>query len=111
VTFSRWDVVAVNYPFLEGHGSKRRPGLIISGDRLHQDHGVYLCAMITTAKAGQQSDDVPIKDHGAAGLPEACIVRVTRITTLSDAQIDRRIGTIAARERNAVQGLLKRFIP
>jgi len=111
VTFSRWDVIAVNYPFIEGHGSKRRPGLVISGERLHQDYGVYLCAMITTAKADQQRDDVPIKDHRAAGLPEACVVRVPRITTLSDAQIDRRLGTISAGDRNAVQGLIKRFIP
>jgi mRNA-degrading endonuclease toxin of MazEF toxin-antitoxin module len=111
VTFRRWDVIAVNYPFVEGHSAKRRPGLIISGEALHLAHDVYFVAMITTAKAGQQKDDIPIRDHLAAGLPEACVIRMTRVTTLSDQQIDRRLGAIAAGERNAVQRLLKQYVP
>ena len=109
--YKRWDVVAVEYPFIEGDTAKRRPALIVSSDALHQTHDVCWAAMITTARAGVRRDDVPVTDHRAAGLPEECVIRTTRLTTLSDAQIARRIGAITSRDRNAVAALIKRFLP
>ena len=32
MTFRRWDVVSVPFPFVEGHASKRRPALVVSTD-------------------------------------------------------------------------------
>ncbi len=111
MTFSRWDVVAVEYPFLEGYESKRRPALVVSSEPLHDRHSVYWLVMITTAKAGVRADDVPVGDHAAAGLPEDCVIRVPRLATMGAAQIVRRLGTIATKERRAVAALLKRFVP
>jgi mRNA interferase MazF len=111
VTYSRWDVVVVAYPFLEGDQAKHRPALIVSAAHLHQRHGLYWVAMITTAKAGAIEDDIPITDHRSAGLPDSCVIRVSRLTTLSDRQITRRAGILPVRQRNAVQGQLKKFLP
>ena len=47
MSFSRWDAVAVNYPFLEGDTGRRRPGPVVSSDRLRAAHGLYAIAMIT----------------------------------------------------------------
>ena len=111
MTYDRWDVVAVAFPFLEGYDAKRRPALVVSTDALHRTHGIHWLAMITTAKGGVRPDDVAIADHRAAGLPEDCVIRVPRLATLGDAQIVRRLGTVGTRERRAVSGLLKRFMP
>ncbi len=111
MTYERWDVVAVEYPFIEGYETKRRPALIVSSGSLRDAHNVYWLAMVTTAKAGVRSDDVPIDNHAAAGLPENCVIRVPRLATLGDAQIARRLGTIGTRERRVVSALLKRFLP
>jgi mRNA interferase MazF len=111
VTYDRWDVVVVAYPFLEGDQAKQRPALIVSSERLYQQHGLYWVAMITTAKAGLLEDDIPITDPQAAGLPDSCVIRVSRLTTLSDRQITRRRGTVPPRQRNAVQALLKKYMP
>ena len=111
MTYDRWDVVAVEYPFIEGYEAKRRPALVVSAERLHVQHGVYWLTMITTAKAGLRPDDVPISDPRAAGLPEDCVVRVPRLVTLGEGQIARRLGTIGMRERRVVSALLKRFAP
>lgn len=111
MTYDRWDVVAVEYPFVEGHATKRRPALVVSAGALHDRHEVYWLAMITTAKAGVRPDDVRIADHVAAGLPEECVVRVPRLATLSAVQIARRLGSLGIKERRAVAGLLKRFAP
>jgi mRNA-degrading endonuclease toxin of MazEF toxin-antitoxin module len=110
VTFKRWDVVAVSFPFLEGTDAKRRPALVISTDRLEKEQSLYWIAMITTAKAGHRRDDVGISDRERGGLPEACVIRVARLATVSDAQIVRRLGDIAPKDRNAVSALLKRYV-
>ena len=47
MTYDRWDVVAVEFPFLEGTAAKRRPALVVSSDRFRQEHGLYWIAMIT----------------------------------------------------------------
>jgi mRNA-degrading endonuclease toxin of MazEF toxin-antitoxin module len=111
VTYSRWDVVAVVFPFLEGDQAKHRPALIISTDRLHDKHELYWVVMITTAKAGLREDDISIADPELAGLPDSCVIRVSRLTTLSDRQIVRRLGSIQPKQRNAVQALLRKYAP
>lgn len=89
MTFDRWDVVAVAFPFLEGTDAKRRPALVVSAERLRREQGVYWVAMITTAKSGRHADDVVV----------------------GDAQIARRLGDIAPKDRNAVSALLRRYAP
>lgn len=111
VTYRRWDVVAVSYPFIEGDEAKRRPAVIVSGDDLNASHGVYWVAMITSAKSGQRPEDIAVTDRRKAGLPESCVIRASRLTTLSDLQVSYRLGSIAAKDRRAVTGLLKKYLP
>lgn len=110
MTYKRWDVVAVPFPFVEGTETKKRPALIVSTDALHHNHRLYWAVMITTAKAGLRADDIRIANPGGTGLPADCVVRPSRLATLGDGQIDRRIGTLAAKERNAVAATLKRYL-
>lgn len=92
MAYKRWDVV-------EGTDAKRRPALVISSERLHARHGVYWVAMITTAKSGARADDVAITDHTDAGLPEACVIRLARVATVSEDLIARRLGEIKTKDR------------
>ena len=109
--YNRWDIVAVNFPFIEGTDAKRRPALIVSSERLHAEHGIYWIVMITTAKSGQRANDIAITNRERAGLPEDCVIRVARITALSDGQIARRLGDVTPKDRSAVSALLKRYAP
>ncbi|MGQ0662450.1 MAG: type II toxin-antitoxin system PemK/MazF family toxin [Pseudomonadota bacterium] len=111
VTYRRWDVVAVHYPFIEGGEAKKRPALIVSADELHATHGVYWAVMITTAAGGTREQDIAVTDHGKAGLPTNCVIRVPRLTTLGDPQVSHRIGSITPKDRNAVSALFRRYLP
>ena len=111
MTYRRWDVVAVHYPFIEVTEAKKRPALIVSSEALHDLHHVYWAAMITTARAGVRPGDIAISDCRKAGLPEDCVIRLSRATTLSDIQISHRTGSVVPRDRNAVAALLKRYLP
>ncbi len=111
MTYKRWDVVAVHYPFIEGYEAKKRPALIVSVDALYGTNNVYWAVMITTAGTGTRIDDIPVANCHMAGLPENCVIRVPRLTTLSDAQISHRTGAITAKDRTAVASLLKNYLP
>jgi mRNA interferase MazF len=111
VAYERWDVVAIDFPFLEGTDSKRRPALVVSSDRLRQDFGLYWVVMITTAKTQRRKDDILLTNRERAGLPQDCVIRVSRIAVISEELISRRIGDIVPKDRNAVQGLLRRYLP
>jgi mRNA interferase MazF len=111
VTFDRWDIVAIEFPFLEGTDSKRRPALIVSSDRLRLDHRQYWVAMITTAKANRLADDIEITNWQRAGLSQQCVIRVSRIATVGEDRIARRIGDISPKDRTAVLALLRRYLP
>lgn len=110
VTYKKWDVVAVPFPFIEGTEAKKRPALVVSSDTLHATHRIYWAMMITTAKAGARPDDIHIGNPKGAGLPADCVIRPGRMTTLGEAQIERRIGVIGAKERNAVANILRRYL-
>lgn len=111
MTYSRWQVVVVDFPFVEGLEAKRRPALVVSSDSLAKSHGLYWVAMITTAKAGVRPDDVVIPDPRSIGLPDDCVVRVSRLATLNDARIVRGLKSIQPKTRNAVARLLKLYLP
>jgi mRNA interferase MazF len=111
VTYSRWDVVAVHFPFLEGTDAKRRPALIVSSDRLHKEQALFWIVMITTAKTGKRPGDIEVTNIERAGLPENCVIRVARITAVSEGQIARRLGDVTNKDRTAVIALLKQYAP
>ena len=111
MAFSRWDVVAVDFPFVEGVEAKRRPGLVVSAQRLHDTHKLYWIAMISSAQAGERIDDILVTDPEKVGLPVKCAIRAARIAAISEERIQRRIGAITAKDRAAVMSLLKKFSP
>ena len=111
MTYERWDVVAVDFPFIEGMEAKRRPALIVSSDKLRQEHGLYWTLMVTTAKGGQRAEDIPVSNLDRAGLSVPCVIRASRIAAIAERGIARRIGDIAPRDRSAVSALLKRYLP
>jgi mRNA-degrading endonuclease toxin of MazEF toxin-antitoxin module len=111
VTYSRWDVVAVNFPFVESMESKRRPGLVVSAARLHDFHKIYWIAMISSAQAGERTDDILVTDPEKAGLPLNCAIRVARLAAVSESIIHRKMGAASAKDRSAVLALMKKFAP
>jgi mRNA-degrading endonuclease toxin of MazEF toxin-antitoxin module len=117
VTYKRWDIVRLTFPYLEGHDAKKRPALIVSADGLAASclgppvAASSWAAMIATAKGGTLSEDIPVTGPQEAGLPEDCVIRPSRLFTIADDLVDRRLGTLKPRDRNAVAAFLKKHLP
>jgi mRNA-degrading endonuclease toxin of MazEF toxin-antitoxin module len=105
------DIIAIDFPFIEGTESKRRPGLMISSERLRSEYGVYWIAMITTAGSGPLPSDIPVTNPQRVGLHHACYIRIGRIATINDALIARKVGELTAKDRIAATALLRRYLP
>jgi mRNA-degrading endonuclease toxin of MazEF toxin-antitoxin module len=111
VTFRRWDLISVPFPYVEGYEAKRRPALVISTDAFHNAHNACFAAMITTARHMQdvRKDDIAIAEWDKVGLPAPCVVRMARLSTFEAAPVIRRIGALAPVDRRAVAALIKRW--
>ena len=108
-SLSAWDVVVVPFPYTERLAEKRRPAVVVSADRLHQE-GYFWLAMITGAGKEQRAGDVGIRDLAATGLPGPSIIRTVKLATIERDRIVRRIGSLKERERAAVGRAISAFL-
>lgn len=111
MTFERWDVVAVPFPFTDRTASRRRPALVISdAAALGAPVGHHVLAMITSATHRRRPLDVEIEDRARAGLPAPSVVRM-KLFTLDERLVDRRVGTLAGADASRVMASLARLFP
>ena len=103
--FEPFDVVIVPFPFTDRALVKRRPALVVSNRAFNERHDQLILAMITVARRSAWPGDVPIRDWPAAGLAVACRVRL-KLFTLEKRLIVRRLGALAAKDREAIQAAL-----
>jgi mRNA interferase MazF len=110
VTFERFTVVRIPFPFSDRNAVKRRPALVLSeAARFNTPAGHAVMAMITSAANPPWPLDCPIADLADAGLPAASRVRL-KLFTLDHRLVRGVLGTLSegdrARVRQALADLL-----
>ena len=106
MTYKKFDVVVIPFPFSDRLEQKRRPALVVSSDEFNEQSRHVVAVMITSAKRSEWPGDVVIKDLGPAGLPSDCRVRM-KFFTADQALVDKKIGRISPRDQKAVQASLR----
>ena len=91
--FTAFDIVVVPFPYADRLAEKRRPALVISGNRLVPT-GLLWVAMVTSAENEPWPFDVAIPDLRRAGLPAPSVVRIAKIACIEQARVDRRAGRL-----------------
>jgi len=77
VTYKRFDIVVVPFPFTEHDTKKRRPALVLSDQNQFNDPTQNcVLAMITSTKNSDWPLDVPIGSMKKAGLSSPSKIRV-----------------------------------
>ncbi|HUK57752.1 MAG TPA: type II toxin-antitoxin system PemK/MazF family toxin [Stellaceae bacterium] len=107
--FSRFDIVAVPFPYTDRPRLQRRPALVISHPAFEERFGLLWVLMITAAENAGWADDVPIPDHAAAGLPIPSIIRPSKIATIEAARAQNR-GKIDDATARAVEAAVTAYI-
>ncbi|HRQ59686.1 MAG TPA: type II toxin-antitoxin system PemK/MazF family toxin [Azoarcus taiwanensis] len=106
MSFERFDVVRVPFPFTDRDAAKSRPALVLSARAtFNTPAGHSVMAMITSAANPPWPLDCPITDLSAAGLPAASKVRF-KLFTLDHRLVRGKLGTLASCDQRVVeQGL------
>ena len=93
MTFERFDIVIVPFPFTDLPVTRRRPALVLSTAAWNAASGHIVCAMITSAGRSSWPLDLPVNDLAAAGLNAPCVVRM-KLFTIEAGVVVRRAGVL-----------------
>jgi len=105
-----WDVVVVPFPYSDKKAEKRRPAVIFSSQKLHERHGIYWMAMITSARHVRVEGDIAVHDYTKAGLVLPCFIRPAKIAAFERSRILRVIGSVKNAERKAVKAFVRKHL-
>jgi mRNA interferase MazF len=102
VTFERFAVVRVPFPFTDRNAGKNRPALVLSdAERFNTPAGHSVMAMITSAAHPPWPLDCPIADLAKAGLPSPSMVRF-KLFTFDHRLVRGELGRLSAPDRRLV---------
>jgi len=107
--YRRGDVVLVGFVFAEGSGMKVRPAVVISCPAYHRARQEVVVAAITSNVKRRLFGDHLIIDWKAAGLffPS---VATGIVRTIKRAMIDRKLGSLAEGDLEAIDRQLRRCL-
>lgn len=110
MTYERFALVRVPFPFTDRDAAKNRPALVLSdAAAFNVPAGHAVMAMITSAANPPWPLDCVIDDRAAAGLPAPSVVRF-KLFTLDLRLVRGELGRLAAPDIAAVQAALDRLL-
>jgi mRNA interferase MazF len=111
VSFERFAVVRVPFPFTDRNSVKNRPALVLSdAAAFNSSAGHSVMVMITSAANPPWPLDCPISNPVAAGLPAPSKVRF-KLFTLDHRLVRGQLGTLASEDAAAVCAALTQLLP
>ena len=110
MTFDRYAVLRVPFPFTDRNASKNRPALVLSDDaNFNTPAGHAVMAMITSEGNAPWPLDCVIADLAAAGLPVPSRVRF-KLFTIDHRLVRGQLGQLAPDDVAQVQTCLARLL-
>ena len=106
--FGQRDVVLIPFPYSDLTGSKKRPALIISNEKINESQD-RICCLITTK--AHQDDLLILKDSFEFGkLPFKSFVKPHRIFTINEKIILKKLCTLNKEFHNKVFNRINEFL-
>ena len=110
MTYKKFDVVVVPFPFTDQNTTKRRPALVLSEKNpFNQETGNFVLAMITSEKNPSWPLDSKIGSLKKAGLSSPSKVRM-KLFTLDSRLILKKIGGLSGKDQNIVTDNLNKLL-
>ena len=108
MSFERFSVVRVPFPFTDRNATKNRPALVLSDNAaFNTPAGHSVMAMITSRSNAPWPLDCPLTDLTAAGLPTPSMVRF-KLFTLDHRLVRGQLGKLSSGDERIVRdGLAK----
>jgi mRNA interferase MazF len=104
-SFSQGDVVLVPFPFTDLSAIKQRPALVLSPDRSNEVRPDLVVAAITSQIPTTPGDDEVLlsgNELKEAGLPKPSIIKLSKIFTIHQGLIRKKIGHVSDSKRGEI---------
>ncbi len=110
MTFKKWEIVLVPFPFTNQKKSKQRPALIISPDDYNKLGNDVIIVFMTSNLAGpERFGDYTLKNWKKSSLPKPTMIRMKFATILSSI-IVKKLGTLQSGDISGFSNNLKSFL-
>lgn len=96
-SIKKGDIVLIEFPFSDGVGSKSRPAMVLSGDKVHEKGDIL--AVQITSKQRDDSLNIPLTEQDLERpLPLTSFVRVHKIFVIEATLVRRVISRVHAQK-------------
>ena len=93
MTFKKYDIVLVYFPFIDLRSFKKRPALVISPDYYNSGQDIIVAFITSKLDVREKPGDYKIKDWKKATLPKPSMIRM-KFATINKSVIDKKIGKL-----------------
>jgi mRNA interferase MazF len=87
-------IVAVDFPYSDGSGSKKRPALVIADA---DERDVIVCQITSKRYSSQNALALPLNDLATGSLPVASFIHVEKLFTISRGVATTVLATVSKR--------------
>jgi mRNA interferase MazF len=105
-TYNFGDVVLANFPFTNQQASKKRPAVIVSSDKYHEERDDVIIMAITSNLDDWRVGDVLLKHWEESGLIEESMAKAVFLS-LEKSLVFRKLGKLAAEDAETVKESIK----
>jgi len=113
IPFKCGEVVLLPFPFTDLTTTKQRPAIIISSDWYNQNRNDLIVVAITSQiPLILKEEDLFLSEseQQVAGLPKKSIVKVTKLVTINQTLVRKKIGKVPKRTMKNVKKQLNKFL-
>jgi mRNA interferase MazF len=108
--YSFGDIVLVPFPFTDQSATKRRPAVVVSGERYNRERAdLIIMAVTSRLRAASGIGEVQLKDWKAAGLLKPSVVKPV-VTTIATSMVIRALGRLKNDDRQALRSAIAGII-
>jgi mRNA interferase MazF len=107
------DVVLLPFPFTDQTTSKQRPAVVISSDWFNQNRKDVIVVAITSQVPPKLKEDelmLSPTEQSQAGLPKKSIVKVTKVVTIDQTLVKKKLGVFSKKTIKKMKKLLMKLI-
>jgi len=108
MTFKKWDIVLVPFPFTNLQSVKKRPALILSPENYNNGPDLIILFITSNLSAYGRMGDYRIQNWELSGLPKPSMTRM-KFATIEKSIVLKKLGSIPESDQKAIKSELQQF--
>ena len=108
ITYKKWDVILVPFPFTDLKNTKKRPALIVSPDEYNIKLDIVIAFITSRLDSEYRSGDYKIQEWEKSNLPKPSMIRM-KFATIDKSIIVKKIGRLFEKDVNEFKKILINF--